>query len=80
MKTIFKYKKVTKHHYHVLTQTDKIIGEFTEEVDGLFYLFLYKYNGGAISEEMLLELSNELSKLNKSWNDKTNKYFNEEKL
>lgn len=76
MKTILKYKKVNKHHYLVQTKSGKVIGEFVEDVDGLFYFFLTDYNGGAFYSGILNEISNKLDKLNCSWNTKINKYSN----
>jgi hypothetical protein len=77
MKTILKYKKVNKHHYLVQTKSGKVIGEFVEDVDGLFYFFLIEYNGGSFSSELLAELSCKLSKLNYTWNKTVNNYFDE---
>ena len=78
MKTILKYKKVNKHHHLVQTKSGKVIGEFVEDVDGLFYFFLIDYNGGAFTSELLDEVSNKLDKLNCSWNNKINKYFSKQ--
>lgn len=78
MKTILKYKKVNKHHYLAQTKSGKVIGEFVEDADGLFYFFLIDYNGGAFTSELLDEVSNKLDKLNYSWNNKINKYFSKQ--
>lgn len=78
MKTILKYKKVNKHHYLVQTKSEKVIGEFVEDVDGLFYFFLTDYNGGSFSSELLAELSCKLSKLNYTWNQTVNNYFSKQ--
>lgn len=76
-KTIFKYKKVNNHLYQIKTKSEKLIGEFEQAVDGYFYFFLSDYNGGALSSEILSELSNKLNKLNYVHNNKINKYFDE---
>ena len=74
MKTILKYKKVNNHHHLAQTKSGKVIGEFVEDVDGLFYFFLTDYNGGAFYSGILNEISNKLDKLNCSCNSNINKY------
>ena len=58
----------------------KQVGEFIRDVDGYFMFFPNNlegkmYNNGGYTSQFLLELSEELVKLNKTWDDSVREFF-----
>lgn len=71
------YEKENDSRYIIKASKDAkiIIGDFVKDVDGYFYFFIYDYNGGSFSSELLKELSKKLDEINKPWNDIVEKFL-----
>lgn len=70
-------EKIKDTSYEIsLKSTGLIVGEFVK-VDGLYYYSINpKLHKGLWSEEFLVSLTTELTKLNKEVNDSVEDYFN----
>lgn len=73
-------KLITKGFHYIVEVNNNCIGEFYREIDGFYYFEPSCAHKGLYSEELLINLFNELQKLNKEWKQVINNYFiNEDK-
>lgn len=61
--------------YTVVFENNVKFGELLRDVDGFFYFWIERANGGCISDFILKELAEKMEELNKDWKRELEEHF-----